>query len=103
MSGRGVLCAGRSVSVSRRGLHTSKNAGISSEKTGANPVHRKPKVSAGRLVRCGSVGPKARPIGVVDGCQVYIPEPGIKVKQVGTLLLAPHRLLVCRVDPSGET
>ncbi len=79
-SGRGVLRAGRSVSVSRRGLHASKNAGISSDKTGGNPVHRKPKVSAARLVRCGSAGPKARAQAVVDGCQVHIPEPGVKVR-----------------------
>ena len=96
-----MLCAGRSVSASRRGLHTSKNAGISSAKTGENPVHRKPKVSAVQFVCCGSVGPKARPLGVVDGCQVYIPEPGVKVKLAGTLLRASHRLLVCRADPFG--
>ena len=63
----------------------SKDAGISSAKTGANPVHRKPKVSAVQFVCCRSVGPKARPFGVVDGCQVYIPEPGAKVKRLGTL------------------
>ncbi len=78
--GRGVLWMGRSVSGSRRGLSTSKNAGISSDKTGGNPVHRKPKVSAARLVRCGSAGPKARAQAVVDGCQVHIPEPGVKVR-----------------------
>ncbi len=32
------------------------------------------------------VGPKARPQGVVDGCQVDIPEPGKCVEYVGTLL-----------------
>ena len=31
------------------------------------------------------VGPKARPHGVVDGCQVDIPEPGGGVEPVGTL------------------
>ena len=82
-------------------MHTSENAGISSEKTGENPVHRKPKVSVVQFVCDGSVGPKARPQGVVDGCQVDIPEPGVKVKLLGTLLLAPHRLLVCRVDSFG--
>ena len=55
------------MSVSTCGLHTSEDAGISSEKTGENPVHRKPKVSAARLVRCRSVGPKARAKAVVDG------------------------------------
>ena len=32
------------------------------------------------------VGPKARPQGVVDGCQVEIPEPGAFVEYAGTLL-----------------
>ena len=32
------------------------------------------------------VGPKARPQGVVDGCQVDIPEPGRCVEYMGTLL-----------------
>jgi hypothetical protein len=87
-------------------VYTSTDAGISSAKTGANPVHRKPKVSAARLVRCRSVGPKARPIGVVDGCQVYIPEPCVKAKLAGTLEEESIQLLVCwfRKDeaiPSG--
>ena len=86
------------MSGSPRGLHTSKDVGISSAKTGENPVHRKPKVSAVQFVCCGSVGPKARPLGVVDGCQVYIPEPGVKVKLAGTLWKNLPRLLVCRAD-----
>ena len=83
------------------GLLPSENAGISSAKTGANPVHRKPKVSAVPFVFCRSVGPKARLMSVVDGCQVYIPEPGAKVKRLGTLLRDPPRLLVCRADSFG--
>ena len=103
-----MLCTGRSRSVSSGGLCTSTDAGISSAKTGENPVHRKPKVSAVQFVFCRSVGPKARPNGVVDGCQVYIPEPGAKVKLAGTLLLGMIRLLVCRFrkdegNPSGGT
>ena len=35
------------------GLIRSENAGVSSEKTGENPVRQKPKVSRGRLVRPG--------------------------------------------------
>ena len=77
------------------GLLPSANAGISSAKTGENPVHRKPKVSAVQFVFCRSVGPKARPNGVVDGCQVYIPEPGIEVDPDRTLLLGMIQLLVC--------
>ena len=80
-----MLYVGRSMSVSPCGLHTSKDVGISSAKTGENPVHRKSKVSAVQFVCGGLVGPKARPNGVVDGCQVYIPEPCMKVKLSGTL------------------
>ena len=38
-----------------------------------NLIRRKPKVSWGRLVRPGLVGPKSRSKGVVDGQQVNIP------------------------------
>ena len=34
-----------------------------------------PKVSGGRLIRVGLVGPKLRPRGVSDGQQVNIPVP----------------------------
>ena len=34
-----------------------------------------PKVSGGRLIRVGLVGPKLRPKGVGDGQQVNIPVP----------------------------
>ena len=78
------------------GLLPSENAGISSAKTGENPVHRKPKVSVVQFVCDGSVGPKARPYGVVDGCQVDIPEPGIADEAVGTFRQNLPRLLVCR-------
>ena len=96
ITGRGVLPAGRSRSVSSGGLRASKNAGISSAKTGENPVHRKSKVSAVQFVCGGSVGPKARLMSVVDGCQVYIPEPGVEVDPGRTLFLGMIRLLVCR-------
>ena len=83
------------------GLPPSANAGISSAKTGENPVHRKPKVSAVPFVCCRSVGPKARLISVVDGCQVYIPEPGMKAKLAGTLRQNPIRSLDSERIPSG--
>ena len=38
-------------------------------------THRKSKVSSGRFVRGGLVGPKARSKDVVDGQQVDIPVP----------------------------
>ena len=46
---------------------------------GENPTGRKPKVSRGRFVRPGLVGPKLRPKGVGDGQQVDIPVPPITV------------------------
>ena len=46
---------------------------MSNEKTSENLVRRKPKVSWGRLVRPGLVGPKPRSKGVGDGQQVNIP------------------------------
>ena len=59
--------------VSHRGAFGRENVGISSKKTGENPVHRKPKVSRATRIVPGLVGPKARPKGVVDGQQVNIP------------------------------
>ncbi len=53
--------------VSRDGVFRSENAGISSKKTGENPVRRKPKVSRATRIVPGLVDPKARPKGVVDG------------------------------------
>ena len=46
---------------------------MSNEKISENLIRRKTKVSWGRLVLPGLVGPKARPKGVVDGQQVNIP------------------------------
>ena len=96
-----MLYVGRSMSVSPCGLHTSKDVGISSAKTGENPVHRKSKVSAVQFVCGGLVGPKARLSSVVDGHGVYIRRPGIKVKLAGTLPREVLRLLDFRADPSG--
>ncbi len=57
------------------GLLRSENAGISNDKESGNLSRRKTKVSWGRLVRPGLVGPKLRPKGVSDGHPVNIPEP----------------------------
>ena len=54
----------------------SENVGTSSDKTGEKPVRRKPKVSWGRLILPGLVGPKLRPRGVGEGKQVNIPHHG---------------------------
>ena len=50
-------------------------AGISSANPDGKSGRRKPKVSWGREIRPGLVGPKARPKGVADGQQVNIPVP----------------------------
>ena len=55
------------VTVRYAGAHRSENVGISSKKTGENPVHRKSKVSWATRIVPGLVDPKARPKGVVDG------------------------------------
>ena len=46
----------RSDTVRSRGLHTSENAGTSSDKVSENLTRRKPKVSWGRQFRPGLVG-----------------------------------------------
>ncbi len=52
----------RSHTVRSGGPGGSENAGISSEKTGENPVRRKPKGSSGRFVLWRLVGPKPNPL-----------------------------------------
>ncbi len=64
---------GRRVTVRRPGLQGSENAGMSNDKASENLARRKPKVSWGRQVRPGLVGPKLRPKGVSDGQPVNIP------------------------------
>ena len=49
------------------GADRSENVGISSKKTGENPVHRKPKVSWATKIDPGLGDPKPRPKGVGDG------------------------------------
>ena len=39
------------------GAYRRENVGMSSDKTGEKPVRRKPKVSTGRVIRGGLVGP----------------------------------------------
>ncbi len=52
-------------------------AGISSVNADEKSARRKSKVSWGRQIRPGLVGPKARPKGVADGQQVNIPVPSM--------------------------
>ncbi len=54
------------------GLERSDYAGISSDKSREKRDRRKPKVSWGRLIRPGLVGPKPRLKSVGDGQQVKI-------------------------------
>ena len=55
-SGRGAFYTGRRKTERTSGQYRSENAGVSNEKTGENPVRRKPKVSRGRFVLPGEVG-----------------------------------------------
>ncbi len=55
---------------------------MSSDNPGENPGHRKSKVSYATLIDVGSVGPKAKPKGAVDGQQVKIPAPRTSVSDV---------------------
>ena len=61
--------------VSHRGVHGSKNVGISNRNPDENSGHRKSKVSWAMTIIPGLVDPKARPKGVVDGQPVNIPAP----------------------------
>ena len=54
--GRGAYLTRRSKIERTCGVLSSENAGVSSDKTGENPVRRKPKVSRGRVVLPGLVG-----------------------------------------------
>ena len=57
---------------------------MSSVNADENSAHRKSKVSYGRFIRVGLVGPKPRPQGVGDGQQVSIPAPlAVRYQQRG--------------------
>ena len=77
--------------------------GISNVKTDVKSVRRKPKVSWGREIRPGLVGPKARPQGVADGQQVNIPAPYVvRLTEGGTqedsLSLVMVQVQACRLE-----
>ena len=57
----------RRMGGSRSGAHASDYAGMSNEKDGGNPSHRKSKVSQATVIGLGLVGPKARQKCVADG------------------------------------
>jgi len=54
---------------------SSENAGMSNDKIGENPIHRKSEVSWAMVIIPGLVGPKPRRISVGDGQRVNIPVP----------------------------
>ena len=55
------------MTVRTPGRNGSDYAGMSSEKIREKRIRREPKVSWGRLIHPGLVGPKSRPKGVDDG------------------------------------
>ena len=55
-SGRGAFYQGRRCVVKHAGLDRKENVGISNDKAGEKPAHRKTKVSAAMLISCGLVG-----------------------------------------------
>ena len=63
--------------MSQDGEYGRDYVGISSTKVCEKQARRKPKVSWGRVIRPGLVGPKSRPKGVDDGQLVNIPVPSM--------------------------
>ena len=55
-SGRGAFYVRGSWGVSSGGVHRKANVGISNDKRGEKPLHRKTKVSYSMLIRIGLVG-----------------------------------------------
>ena len=71
--------------MSQGGEYGRDYVGISSTKVCENQARRKPKVSWGRVIRPGLVGPKSRPKGVDDGQLVNIPVPSyVRLTEGGT-------------------
>ena len=75
-------------------------AGISSVNSDEKSGRRKPKVSWGRQIRPGLVGPKARPKGVADGQQVNIPVPPL-LSDGGTTIGKTTGYWTCRANLAG--
>ena len=73
-----------------------------------NLIRRKSKVSLGRFVHQGLVGPKPRPKGVGDGYPVNIPEPSVNRYQLwrernGTSKKSIGRLLRSKLVQLGKS
>ena len=80
-------------------MHGSDYADMSNEKWGENPHRRNSKVSRGRFVRPGLVGPKARPKGVVEGQRVNIPVLPVRVRAMESAGGWPRDLMDGRPSP----
>ena len=76
-------------------------ADLSSDKIDENSVRRKPKVSWGRFVRPGLVGPKSRPKGVDDGELVNIPAPSDWCYATWGRRRIDHPTIGCGFKPVG--
>ena len=63
------------------GAYGSENAGVSSEMQVRILHTDRPRFPGEGSSALGKSGPKARPKGVVDGQQVYIPAPADQVKE----------------------
>ena len=81
VSGRGAFYVRRSGTVRSRGAHRRENAGVSSETWVRIPRTENPRFPEEGSSALGKSGPKARPKGVVDGQQVDIPVPLIKLME----------------------
>ena len=73
--GRGASCVLGSSLVTGCGVHTSENAGMSSDRRVRIPSADYLRVPGSSLSSLGESGPKARPTGVVDGQPVDILVP----------------------------
>jgi hypothetical protein len=73
MSGRGALCAGRSMTGRTCGQHRRENAGMSSERHVRNMPVEGPRFPGEGSSAQGKSGPKPRTEVVGDGQQVEIP------------------------------
>ena len=88
--GRGASYAGRSQSGSTGGLHTSENAGISSENYVRIIMAENLRFPGEGSSAQGKSGPKSRPKGVDDGQTVDIPLPSYRPKQGHRRIVRPR-------------
>ena len=100
MVGEHSFCLRRSI-VRTTGGSRRDPADLSSDKCSENLHRRKPKVSWGRFVRPGLVGPKSRLKGVDDGELVNIPAPPDWCYAKWGRRRIGHRTIGCAYKPVG--